>query len=332
MIKNSSKFLLTLSLLFVLPLISLGQSVDNTNSLQISISPANPEPKQLVKINVNSFIFDINRSKNTFYIDGIKKREEIGLKEFTLEAGKGGQKTTIRVTAETAQNGIKEAEISFIPNFVDLIYESLSYTPPFYKGKTLNPNQGIVLVTAIPELIKSSGIKVPTQDIIYSWKKNGKVDQNASGIGKNTYIFQGSIPIRDSLIEVNASSLEGDIYAYKKVNITNDSPKIIFYEDSPIYGIMFNRAIGKTVRMFADEFKVKAFPYFMSVGYTQTPDLNYKWVINGNSSENLDTDKSAMIFRQSGEGSGTANIDLKIENIPRIFQFSDNSFTINFEK
>jgi hypothetical protein len=208
----------------------------------------------------------------------------------------------------------------------------LSYTPPFYKGKSANPNQGVVLVVAIPELISVSGEKIPTQNIIYSWKKNNMVQQSDSGIGKNVFMFSGTIPIRDVNIEVNASSIDGNIHASKKVTITNISPKIIFYEDSPIYGIMFNRAINKTVRMLSDEFKVKSFPYFMSVGYAQSPDLNYSWVINNKSSENLDTDKTAMIFRNTSGGSGIATVDLKVENISRIFQFANNSFVINFEK
>jgi hypothetical protein len=333
MIKNFSKYLLMISfLVIVLPLISWGQGIIDTNSLQISINPQNPEPGQIVKITINSFSFDINRSKNTFYIDGVKKKTEIGLKEFSVEAGKNGQKTTIKATAETTQGSVKEIEISFTPAVVDLIYEFLSYTPPFYKGKALNPNQGIVLVTAMPELIKISGVKIPAQDIIYSWKRNGKIDQNVSGLGKNTLFFQGTVPIRDSLVEVMASSLDNSVFASKQINITNDDPKIIFYEDSPIYGIMFNKAISGNVRMLADEFKVKVFPYFMSVGYAQSPDLSYKWSINSRISENLDEDKSAMVFRQEGIGSGLANISLKIENTLRIFQFSENNFVINFEK
>jgi hypothetical protein len=184
----------------------------------------------------------------------------------------------------------------------------------------------------MPELIKISGVKIPAQDIIYSWKRNGKIDQNVSGLGKNTLFFQGTVPIRDSLVEVMASSLDNSVFASKQINITNDDPKIIFYEDSPIYGIMFNKAISGNVRMLADEFKVKVFPYFMSVGYAQSPDLSYKWSINSRISENLDEDKSAMVFRQEGIGSGLANISLKIENTLRIFQFSENNFVINFEK
>ena len=226
---------------------------------------------------------------------------------------------------ETPNDGVKEIEAFFIPSLVDLIYESLSYTPPFYKGKALNPNQGVVLVTAIPELIKDNGEKELAQNIIYSWKKDGSVEQDASGIGKNVFVF------RDVSIEVTASSLDGNIYASKKINITNISPKIIFYENSPVYGIMLNKAITNTVKMLSDEFSVIAVPYFFSVGYATTPDLTYDWSMNGNAVGNQDP-KNSFTTRIDKVGAGTADIGLKISNTVRIFQFINSNYGINFSK
>lgn len=330
MVKKIS-FLFILLVIF-LPLLSLAQNFPTGNFLEIKMSPENPEPNQMVKVTINSYSYDLDRLPITWLVNGGIRKTELGLKEFTVSAGKGGQTTTVTARVEIPNDTAKERSISFTPASVDLIYEFLSYTPPFYKGKTLNPNQGVVLINAIPELINSVGTKISPQNIIFAWKKNGKVDQAASGLGKNVYIYSGTIPIRDTTIEVNTSSLDNKVSATKKVIIKNNDPKIIFYEDNPLYGLMFNRAISGTVRLFADEFKVKAFPYFMSVGYTQNPDLNYKWSINGRSSPNLENDKTAMVFRQEGPGSGSASVSLKIENTLRIFQFAENNFVINFEK
>lgn len=336
MIKKIIYFLSVIVILTAFsPLLSLAQDLPDLpggNFLNMTMSPENPEPGQLVKIALTSYSYDLDRSKITWYVDGQAKKTEMGLKEFNTSAGKNGQKTIVKAVVETPQDGTKEIEAYFIPSLVDLIFESLSYTPPFYKGKALNPNQGVVLVVAMPELVKSTGEKIPAQNVIYSWKKDGTVQGSVSGLGKNTFMLVGSVPIRDVVVEVTASSLDGNTYASKQINITNVAPKILFYEDSPIYGLMFNKAINGTVRMLADEFKVRAFPLFMSVGYAQSPDLNYKWNINNRLSENLDIDKTAMIFRQESKGAGTANIDLKIENTNRIFQFGNNGFVINFEK
>lgn len=331
-IKKIFGFLFLMILLVaVFPLFSFGQTSTSGNFLEMILSPKNPEPLQNVKVTLQSYYYDLDRSKITWLVNGIQKKTETGLKEFTTQAGKNGQKTIVTARVETPVDGIKETEISFIPSVVDLIYESFAYTPPFYKGRALNPNQGVVLVNAIPELVKSTGEKISSKNIIYSWKKDGKVQQSASGIGKSTFIFNGTVPIRDVLVEVTASSIEGDIQATKQVNITNFSPKIIFYENNPVYGLMMNRAITNPVKMLTDEFSVLAVPYFFSVGYATTPDLDYAWTMNGQTVGNQDP-KNSFTTRIEKAGAGTASIGLKVSNAVRIFQFVDNNYTINFEK
>lgn len=221
--------------------------------------------------------------------------------------------------------------LSFGQPIVDLIYESYSYVPPFYRGKTLNVNQGTVIVTALPVLIKANGEKVPDKSVIYTWKKDGLVQQSNSGAGKNTFTFKGSVPIKDAIIGVTASSPDGSLVVSNQVTVTNEDPKIIFYENSPIYGIMFNRGIKSTVNMLIDEFSVLAIPYFFSGTSAVSDNLGYIWSMNGKTIENQ-TPKNSFTTRLEKAGAGTASIGLKINNTARIFQFIDNGFTINFSK
>lgn len=334
-LKKNFNYLLIITLLIVVsPLISLAQTLPEPvdgSFLQMSISPENPQPLQNVQINLVSYSYDLDRSTITWSVNGAVKKSEIGLKTFTVQAGNNGQKTTIKASVNTPADGVKEIEAFFIPSVVDLVYESLSYTPPFYKGRALNPNQGVVLVTAIPELMNTAGTKISAQNLIYSWKKDGKVQQSASGLGKNTFVFSGSIPVRDALIEVSVSSLDGNISASNQVGITNSNPKIIFYENNPVFGIMFNKAVTSAVNMLSDEFSVLAVPYFYSAGYAATPDLDYAWSMNGNAVGNQDP-KNSFTSRVTVAGSGTADIGLKISNNVRVFQFTDNSYSINFNK
>ena len=332
-IKKIFNYLLITTLLITAsPLCSFGQTATpDVSGLQMTIDPENPQPFQNVQINLISYAYDLDRSKITWSVDGVVKKTDMGLKGFNTPAGRNGQKTTIKATVETQNDGVKEIEAFFIPSLVDLVYESLAYTPPFYKGKALNPNQGVVVVTAIPELIKDNGQKELAQNVIYSWKKDGSVEQDASGLGKNTFVFTGSVPIKDAAIEVTASSLDGNIYASKAITITNVSPKIIFYENSPVYGIMMNKAITKAVNMASDEFSTIAVPYFFSIGYAATPDLNYEWTMNGSSVGNQDP-KNSFTTRIEKAGSGTADIGLKISNLVRIFQFTNSNYSINFSK
>ncbi len=314
------------------PLFSFGQSLPAGNLLDLTISPKNPEPFQLVKAKLTSLSYDLDRSQITWLINGVAKKTDSGLTEFTFIAGKSGQLTSLRADILTHNFDKQSASLSFIPSVVDLLFESISYTPPFYKGKALNPNQGRVIVVAVPELVATNGQKISNSNIVYSWKKDGKVEQGASGLGKNTLTFNGTVPIRDAVIEVTATSYGGSLSAYKKITIDNiKSPKIIFYENNPIYGIMMNRAISSNVKMVSDEFSVLAMPYFFTIKEQQSPDLEYVWSLDGRKISNQ-TPINSFTTRINTSGIGSAQIRLKLNNISRIFQFTDNNYALNFTK
>jgi hypothetical protein len=333
MINKNLNYLLVMLVLFIIsPLFCFAEISAVGDFVNLALNPPNPSPGQQIVATVNSLSINLDSAQITWYINGQEKRTEMGLKDFYVQAGTAGKVMTVGVLVKTSENTIIKKELSFIPAGVDLIFEAVSYVPPFYKGKSLSPKQGMVTVVAFPEMFDLSGKKISTNKIIYTWKKDGLTQADISGLGKNYLTFSGSIPARDVEIEVTASTPDQKITAVGAILVKNVSPKIIFYEDNPIYGVIFNRAIKNLVKMTADEFKVKSFPYFMSVGYTQSPDLDYKWSINGNSAANLEGDKSSMLFRQNNPGAGTAVISLGVNNISRIFQFTDSNFLINFEK
>ena len=328
-------FLFTILLLVLIPIsFSTAQSIPsdtNNAGVTLAISPENPEPGQSFAVTVESFTYDLDRSSISWLVNGSLKKTGLGIKTFNYQAGKNGEKTDISIEITTPDNQKIISSVSFITSNIDLITEALSYTPPFYKGKALNPNQGTVLIVAIPNFYNTNKTKVSTQNIVYTWKKDGTVLGSQSGLGRNTLMINGSVPIRDINIEVSATTADNSITSSKNITVTNTSPKIIFYEDSPIYGVMFNKAITKTVNLLSDEFKVNAYPYFFNVGYTTSSNLNYTWSMNGSTIPNLDQVNS-MLFRQDKKGSGSANVGLKIENTSRIFQFVEDSFNMIFQK
>jgi len=333
MIKKIYGYLLIMTLLVTAsPLISFGQTTETPgNFLEMSISPENPQPRQDVQINLQSFFYDLDRSTITWSVNGQNKKTEVGAKVFDVIAGKNGTKTTIKASVITPNDGTKDISISFVPAEVDLIYESLSYTPPFYKGKSLNPKQGTVRVTAIPNLIGTNGLRLSIKNIIYTWKKDGSTQGSASGLGKNTFTFTGEVPIRDARIEVTASSPDNTVSAVNSINIINTTPKIVFYENSPIYGVLYGRAVLGTVKMFTDEFSVVATPYFFSNISTSSTDLKYTWSVNDQTVPNQDPENS-FTTKLLKTGSGKANIELGLENNINIFQKTTSNYNINFMK
>lgn len=328
------KVIIISSLLFIAPFLhSQAQSTVNQNmNLSISASPANPSPGDQVIVSLQSYSIDLNRSTITWSVDDVVKKTDLGMKNYSLQAGPAGQPMTVKAKIEFGEI-LVEKEVTFIPAGVDLIFEAFSYTPPFYKGRAMNINQGTVVVSAFPEMFDINGNKFKTNDLVYSWKKDGVVAAESSGVGKNYIIFTGSIPIRDVEIEVAVSSLDQSITANQTLTIKAENPKIIFYENNPIYGVLLNKAIKNTVQLLDDEFSVIAIPYFFSVGYTNNPDLEYDWRVDGKSFTSNNENKNTLTFRQdTTEGFGSSEISLEIKNRVRIFQFTDNLFTINFQR
>ena len=70
-------YLLIISLVIIItPFFSFGQSTSNGNFLEISIIPKNPEPFQTVKTTIKSSLYDLDRSKITWLVDGLEKNIE----------------------------------------------------------------------------------------------------------------------------------------------------------------------------------------------------------------------------------------------------------------
>src|SRR3990167_742525 len=83
---------------------------------------------------------------------------------------------------------------------VDILWQGDTYTPPFYKGKSLWSNQSRITFVAIPQ-----GLGNPAS-LNYKWTKNGTVLGNINGIGKNTLSFTDSILSRPQTIRVDILS------------------------------------------------------------------------------------------------------------------------------
>jgi hypothetical protein len=328
----SLKIFCFLLILIAIPFFSIQAQVTSANNtnLSIAISPENPTPGSQVTVTLQSYSLDLDRAQITWSVNGAEKQTDIGLKSYYLQAGTAGTPVTVSAKIEVKETLLNK-EITFTPAGIDILFEAVSYVPPFYKGKAMNTNQGTIVVVAFPEVFDQNGNKFPTNDLVYNWKKDDIVLQDVSGLGKNYFTYSGTVPIRDSKIEVTASSIDRSMTANSSITITTGSPKIVFYENNPIYGIMTNKAIKNTVQMLSDEFSVIAMPYFFSAGYDVSPNLDYEWTFNGQAVENQDP-KNSFTVRQEAKGSGSAGIGLKVSNNSRIFQFTNNNFVINFQK
>ncbi len=299
--------------------------VIQASDIDIETIPLNPEPYQDVTINLTSYATDLNKAMIKWQSGTKTIMSGYGKTSYTFKTF--GPNTTsvfnVLITPENSFTNITKS-VLISPSEVGLLWESVDgYAPPFYKGKTFVSREGWIKVVALPN---TNTIKQGRGNITYTWSSNDKTIQNASGYGRDSYVFQNSLLNKSENITVVASSVEGKYNATKSIFIPTVSPKIIFYEKSPINGILYGKALKAKQNMPEDEMTIVAEPYFLAIN-SDPNNFTYQWKINGKKIE-TPSKKTELTVRPSSRG-GYATIGLTIQNLKTLFQEVTGSLKLN---
>lgn len=339
MLRNTTKIISLMALLTGL-FLSINQltaqgiptSLGQISGVELLVSPENPKPNQDISVTVSSYSINLDSATIRWYVDDVLKKEGVGIKDFNTKVGNSGEVINIRVEVFTNDGRNFEQDININPGEVVLIIEANSYVPPLYKGRTYFGSQGIAKIIAIPDIVQND-IKLDAKKLTYKWTMNGIVLGGQSGTGKNTVIIEGSVPIRDITVDLDVRDASGKTVATESAFINPSTSKILFYEDSSLYGVLSNKSLTGDYNIGnKEEVKIVAFPYFFDVSSLNTNELKYKWSVNGKT-VSLSGKKNEILLRQDGKTpGGTASVSLKIENQIRIFQYAESAFNLIFGK
>src|SRR3990172_6069368 len=250
-----------LSLGIYLP--ALAQARDS--DISVLINPESPAPLENVDLSVSSFAVDLDKAQISWRLNGQLVLSRIGVKSFSFRTEEAGTPTTIDISIAVAGLPGLNKRVIIQPGEVDLLWEAVdSYVPPFYRGKALPSSEGEIKVTAIPNIVTPTGIKLTDDAFSYNWKRNFNVDQGLSGYGKKSYSFKNSYLEGVEDISVSVSSVLGNYSAGGKTSITPTNPKIIFYEKDPVLGIKYGEAITGGFTLRKNAMTITALPYFFS--------------------------------------------------------------------
>jgi len=295
--------------------------------LNMNIVPASPKPNDTVNITLTLYTGDLGSADIIWYKNDKEVLRGKGETRYSFKMGNSGETTKIDIAIRLMNGTIFSKSVTLTPTRVDLIWEANTYTPPFYKGKALHSRQGSIKIIALPEFIKD-GIRISPQNLVYQWSNGQNVLESQSGYGKNVVTVSGSLLGRAESIDVLVSDPNSNLTANGSVNITPGDPKIIFYENSPYLGPIYDMAIGKSYELGGDEVEVLAAPYFFS--NENQGFLNYSWRLNNQSIPELANSRTA-IFKKPTETSGQSNLSLEIQNSNRVLQEASNNFSIKFQ-
>jgi hypothetical protein len=233
------------------------------------------------------------------------------------------QKTTLLVFLFLC-GAVANAQVNVSTNLVrptiEMVWEVTSYIPPFYKGKSLYPIGGNVTVLALPPASMGN-----PATLTYTWKRDGTVQGSLSGVGKQSFTFEGSQFGDVPLIVVEVSNGKTKEIGMLKMQQTN--PVVRFYENRPLEGVALEYALPVSLATIKKDIAIEAYPYFSSTRAREEGSLDYTWTANG---KKLTDAVGASVVAQSDEPR-TIQLQLSINHVTEILQRATSRMTVTFE-
>ncbi len=296
------------------------------------VSPENPGPDQLTNISLSTYSFDINSAEVTWKVNGKVIRKGLGIKNFGVVTGKAGSVTTVDVEIDPRDRPVITKTFTFKPGEVDLLWQSDVYVHPFYKGKRLYTPESTLTFVAMPR--NTSGVIDPASTV-FNWRINGNNQADKSGFGRNAYTFEGPIILRPVEVEIQAytpskNAGEAKEVATADVTVQPKSSGVLFYENNPLYGVLFNKALRGNLILDKEELGVSAYPYFQTVR-GKNSDLFYQWVVDTYQVD-VPANQNTITLKRVQAEKGKSTIAVQSQNPLKILQTAQTALNITFDR
>lgn len=294
-------------------------------SFSLNISPDIPFPGDEIIASLASNSFDLDRSKITWVHNGKVVLEGTGKKQYQFKAGSLGKEEVIKAIVIAPSGKNLEQTRSFVLADIDLLWEARTSRPVFYPGKALPTLRSRVKVVAEPHFI-SDGERFSPKNLVYKWFLGDELFQEQSGFGRQSFEFK--IPIiafEGQKVKLEVSSSKETLKAVKTIFIPASEPKVLIYEEHPLQGPKFNRALANFKTASPNQIDFRAGNYYFS-----SPYVVYDWSVNGKSAEKKPPFN--ILNLKIGEGFlGDILLNLKAENFNNPLETKENNVKINVE-
>jgi len=309
-------------LLILTPQVSFAEDLSARTIQQridASVSPQYPGPNETVTIKLQNYSEDVSSIRFNWSLDGVSKLSGPGENIFSFTTGPDGSRHRIYVSLNGSLVSTSKT-FDFGIGSVDLIPEPFSYTHPFYEGKSFPSYDSDVSVVAIPNI---SGVS--RDNLHYTWKQDGVVLGSVSGVGRSSLLVPSSYLIKTKNIEVLVGESANSVVAKGNVSITPQEGQVLIYEDSPLYGVLYNQAI-RELNLPEKELSIVAEPYFFSsVG--SYPILEFVWKMNNSLISNPG---NTLTLRNEDNSTGTSEVSVEAKNSLSILESARTSSLLNF--
>lgn len=298
-------------------------------NLSIGLSPQYPRPQNTVHLTAGGTGLDLGGSAIVWRAGGKIIAQGAGITSADITAGALGTQTAVEVDVTTRDGNMRSAQALIAPAELDLLVGSDSYTPPFYRGRAL-PSAGTdLIVQALAHFKRPDGTFAPDSDITYTWKRDTEVLGDISGRGRSSAVIPVMHLFTNDTITVDAVSSDGILSGEASITAPSKEPVLDLYEDHPLYGVLYNRALGSSSFVSESEMAFVAIPYFAQAGSPNDPGLSYLWSVNDARVPPAATLPSELIIN-ADNSNGQAQIALEVTHARNFYMDATGLWGIAF--
>lgn len=279
--------------------------------VQYIVAPEAPGAHENVAIEIQGVGSFLGSANITWSKDGKAVKEGIGERSYTFVTGALGEKTTVRATIDSSQ-GVFTRTFTFNPSRVNLIWEADTTVPLLYQGKALYSAGSNYKVVALPTVYSGSA-RVAASVLSYQWIYRGDPVPEVSGLGRNIFTRTGDQlqPGEDVAVDV--------YYGVNKVGhaelfLPATAPFILLYQYDALRGILYDAALPAAISLAAKEITIKAEAFYFSTATAKSGLIPFVWTLSGTETTGPDSARGILTLRQTGSGSGSANIGVSMQN------------------
>lgn len=322
-------------LLFVfllVPVSTQAQFLGNLSGVHIALTPEHPRPHQSVEARVHSATVNVSSATIIWLVNEEIVQQGPGETSFVFEAPALGETLHVTVLVQAADEQVFSDTITIHPTEVVLLWEAETFTPPFYRGRALYTSGSSIRAEARATIIDENGRIYPSEELTYTWRRNDSVLGSHSGLGKNTLVIEGPKFFSDDILSVEARTKDGVLTASAAVLIATNEPQVLLYEEDPLIGTTYHRAI-ETGHAFRDSAQVslQAVPLFMDALRPNDARLLYTWNVNSTDVEPNTNEPSLVNFSFNAPEDFSTNAQIVVEHVTHLLQAAKNEWLFHFE-
>ena len=292
-----------------------------------NITPTNPNIGDEIEIEAEMYGTNVSDASFSWKINNKDFKSDIGLNKinFTLS-----EKTKVDLSITTGAGVKIDKFFEFDPKKIVMIWESKTYTPPFYKGKSLYTPESNIVLNAI-NLDQENPLTNKYNN--YNWSVDGVVQGDMSGVGYSSYLYQGDLLRREPLFKVIVSGINSykdrqlgknnTYYNETVLRIQTLDTEIISYEKLPLLGILFNKTIKEDFKLDKNETTMVSYPLYY--GISSSLSSIYNWYIND---VKINNDFNELSFKKKNGGK-KSRLSLEIKNSNAILQTKNILYIID---